>query len=144
MFDQLSIKDKPLKGSVKLRGAGGSTIRERGTGEFNLILGPVKVICQLVVADMEDEVLLGLDVLAGEKEGQADIFLSKSIIKLKEKEIPLIPATKRLRKVTVAEDVAIPRLSEVVVEVYVERDEADDKDKEENCIIEPTEGFVQR
>jgi len=145
VYDQLSTKDKPvLKGSVKLRGAGGSPIREKGAGEFNLILGPVKVICQAVVADIEDEVLLGLDVLAGEKDGQADIFLSKNIIKLKGKEIPLIPATRRLRKVTVAEDVAIPGLSEVVVDVYVERDEADDKDKEENFIIEPTEGFVQR
>ncbi|KAH3840505.1 hypothetical protein DPMN_113955 [Dreissena polymorpha] len=107
-------------------------------------MSPVKVICQAVVADIEDEVLLRLDVLAGEKDGQADIFLSKNIIKLKGKEIPLLPATRRLRKVTVAEDVAIPGLSEVVVDVYVERDEADDKDKEENFIIEPTEGFVQR
>ncbi|KAH3882454.1 hypothetical protein DPMN_006394 [Dreissena polymorpha] len=77
-------------------------------------------------------------------ESWADIFLSKSIITLKGKEIPLILAIKRLRKVTVAEDVVVPRLSEVVDDVYIECDEADDKDKEEHFIIEPTEGFVQR
>ncbi len=33
VYDQLSTKDKPvLKGSVKLRGAGGSPIREKGAG----------------------------------------------------------------------------------------------------------------
>ncbi|KAH3881207.1 hypothetical protein DPMN_005130 [Dreissena polymorpha] len=54
-------------------------------GEVNMLLGPVKVTCQAVVPDKDDEVLLWLDVLAGEKDGQADIFLSKSIIKLKGK-----------------------------------------------------------
>jgi len=145
VYDQLSIKDKPvLKGSVKLRGAGGSPIREKGVGEFNMKLGPVKVTCQAVVADIDDEVLLGPDVWAGEKDGQADIFLSKSIIKIKGKEIALIPANKRLRKVTVEEEVAIPGLSEVMADDYVEREEIDDKGKEENFVIEPTEGFVQR
>ncbi|KAH3752860.1 hypothetical protein DPMN_187486 [Dreissena polymorpha] len=67
---------------------------------------------------IHDEVLLGLN---------ADIFLSKRIIKPKWKEIQLIPATKRQRKFTVAEDVAIPGHSEAGVDVYVERDEADDK-----------------
>ena len=145
VYDQLSIKDKPvLKGSVKLRGAGGSPIREKGVGEFNMKLGPVKVTCQAVVADIDDEVLLGPDVWAGETDGQVDIFLSKSIIKIKGKEIALIPANKRLRKVTVEEEVAIPGLSEVMADDYVEREEIDDKGKEANFVIEPTEGFEQR
>jgi len=145
VYDQLSIKEKPvLKWSVKLRGAGGSPIHESGVGEFNMKLGPVKVTCQAVVADIDDEVLLGPDVWAGEKDGQADIFLSKSIIKLKGKEITLLPDTKRLRKVTAEEEVAIPGLSEVMADDYVEREEIDDKGKEENFVFESTDGFVQR
>ncbi|KAH3830050.1 hypothetical protein DPMN_103287 [Dreissena polymorpha] len=86
VYDQLSTKGKPvLNGSVKLRGAGGSPLREMGMGEFDMVLGPVKVTCQAVVADIDDEVLLWLDLLAGAKGRQADVFLIKSIIKLKGK-----------------------------------------------------------
>ncbi|KAH3771590.1 hypothetical protein DPMN_172915 [Dreissena polymorpha] len=96
-----------------------------------------------VVAGKDDEVLLGLDVLAGEKYGKAGIFLSKSVNRLKGKEIPLIPATKMQQKVTV-EDVAILELSKVVVDVYVDRNESDGKCKEENFVIEPAEENVNR
>ncbi|KAH3882453.1 hypothetical protein DPMN_006393 [Dreissena polymorpha] len=38
VYDQLSTKDRPvLKGSVKLRGTGGSPIREMGISEFNMV-----------------------------------------------------------------------------------------------------------
>ncbi|KAH3717549.1 hypothetical protein DPMN_060341 [Dreissena polymorpha] len=78
-------------------------------------------------------------MLTGEKDGQADIFLSKSIINFKGKEIPLIAAIMRLQKVSVAEDIDEGLLlSKVVVKVYVERNEADDKGKEENVRIKPT------
>ncbi|KAH3883837.1 hypothetical protein DPMN_007805 [Dreissena polymorpha] len=106
-----------------------------------MTLGPVEVTKEAVVADIEDQVLLGLDVLAGGNGEQADIFLSKNVISLRGKEIPLVKEGKRLRKVTVAEDVTVPALSEVLVDVYVERHEADDYDQEANYVIEPAKGF---
>jgi len=135
VYDQLSPEDKPvLKGSVKLQGAGGSPIRDRGIGIFSMTLGPVEVTKEAVVADIEDQVLLGLDVLAGGNGEQADIFLSKNVISLRGREIPLVQEGKRLRKVTVAEDVTVPALSEALVGIFVE---SQDSSFEQSTVVKP-------
>ncbi|KAH3786978.1 hypothetical protein DPMN_165097 [Dreissena polymorpha] len=114
---------------------------DRGKGIFSLTPGPVEVTKEAVEADIENQVLLGLDALAGGNGEQADIFLSKNVIRLKGKEIPLVKEGKLLRKVTVAEDVTVPALSEALLDVYVERQEADDNDQESNYVIEIAKGF---
>ncbi|KAH3739304.1 hypothetical protein DPMN_045954 [Dreissena polymorpha] len=55
-----------------------------------MTLGPVEVTKEAVVADIEDQVLLGLDVLSGGNGEQADIFHSKNVISLRGREIPLV------------------------------------------------------
>ncbi|KAH3734667.1 hypothetical protein DPMN_041107 [Dreissena polymorpha] len=92
-------------------------------------LGPVKRLQEAIVADIEDDVLLGCDVL-GNAESPADIILSRSIISLDGKEIPCKQKRLRqMRKVTVDDDVLVPGNSEAVIEVYVEREEAGDGGK---------------
>ncbi|KAH3849356.1 hypothetical protein DPMN_091755 [Dreissena polymorpha] len=106
-------------------------------------LGPVKRLQEAIVADIEDDVLLGYDVL-GNAESPADIILSRSIISLDGKEIPCIQKRLRqMRKVTVADDMLVPENSEAVIEVYVEREEADDGGKPD-YIIEATDMFQER
>ncbi|KAH3866623.1 hypothetical protein DPMN_029721 [Dreissena polymorpha] len=105
-----------------------------------MTLGPVEVTKEAVVADIEDQVLLGLDVLAGGNGEQADIFISKNVISLRGREIPLVQEGKRLRKVTVAEDVTVPALSEALVDIFVE---SQDSSFEQSTVVKPKrEGHV--
>ncbi|KAH3721057.1 hypothetical protein DPMN_063972 [Dreissena polymorpha] len=118
-------------------------IKVMGRGAFRMQLGPVKRLQEAIVADIEDDVLLGYDVL-GNAESPADIILSRSIISLDGKDIPCIQKRLRqMRKVTVADDVLVPGNSEAVIEVYVEREEADDGGKPD-FIIEATDMFQER
>jgi len=144
IFNRLSESEKPkLTGAIGLRGAGGMPIKVVGRGAFRMQLGPVERLQEAIVADIEDDVLLGFDVL-GNAESPADIILSRSIISLEGKEIPCIQKRLRqMRKVTVADDVLVPGNSEAVIEVYVEREEADDGGKPD-FIIEATDMFQER
>ena len=57
---------------------------------------------ETIVADIEDEVLLGYDIPRDEEKGVADILLSKNVIRLRGKEIPCVKRKKGQgpRKVT--------------------------------------------
>ncbi|KAH3696176.1 hypothetical protein DPMN_083641 [Dreissena polymorpha] len=57
---QIPVCKRPvLKGSAPLMGAGGSPIRDWGTARLNLCLGNVELQCDAVVAEIEDQALLG-------------------------------------------------------------------------------------
>ena len=62
-----------LSGSLGLRCAGGSPIRERGKATFKRTLGPLEVVTEAIVANIEDEVLLWYNVLGDKENGPADI-----------------------------------------------------------------------
>ncbi|XP_053389691.1 retroviral-like aspartic protease 1 [Mercenaria mercenaria] len=124
VYQKIKDGERPtLRGSVGLRRAGGTEIRERGRGIFNLTMGPVTMEYEMVVADIEDDALLGCDVLAGSKAGPADIILSKKVIVLEGKEIPCIPKVRResTRKVAVDDDVTLPDETEALPDVYIEK-----------------------
>ena len=116
-----------------LKGAGGKLIKELGKAEFALKLDTHKIVCEAIVAEIEDEALLGYDVLMGGKKGPADIHLSKSKILLDGYEIPCVQIVRgsRQRKVVMADNFSVPAQSEAVVEVYVERSEDDDSDRKD-------------
>ncbi|KAH3706540.1 hypothetical protein DPMN_065927 [Dreissena polymorpha] len=83
---------------------------------------------ELIVAEIEDDVLLGIDILQNDDGGPADILLSKGVIVLKGKNIPCIQIVMKndVRKVTAADHFIIPPLSEAVIDVFIERKELDD------------------
>ena len=134
-----------LSGSLCLRGAGGSPIKERGKATFKLTLGPLEVITEAIVADIEDEVLLGYDVLGDKENGPANILLCRNIIKLGGKEIPCLQKRKGQgsRKIVVADDALLPGQAETIISVYVEREEGDDS-QSGDFIVEATESFKER
>jgi hypothetical protein len=101
---------------------------------------------EAIVADIEDEALLGFDVLHGSEKSPADILLSQNKIVLDGVEIPCfqVGIPKRVRRVVVADDVQIPGLSEALVDVYVERCEYDDSDNDPSFLLEPTASFRER
>jgi hypothetical protein len=100
---------------------------------------------EAVVADIEDEALLGYDVLEGGSQG-ADILLSQNKIILDGIEIPCfqVGRSHTIKRVVMADDAHIPGRTEALVDVYVERNEGDDHDQNGKYIIEPTEQFVGR
>lgn len=144
VYDKISSKEKPsLRNSSCLRGASGKPIKEYGKAKFKLKLGEYEVQKEAIIADIEDEALLGFDVLGGSDNGPADILLSRNVIKLDEVEIPCfqIGRSNYTRKVIAAVDTTIPSQSEALLNVYVDRVEEDDYDTEANYLVEPSEKF---
>ncbi|XP_053400696.1 uncharacterized protein LOC128557386 [Mercenaria mercenaria] len=108
------------KSSCLIR-AGGTPIQECVKAKFTLKLGPLEITSEAIIADIEDEALLGYDVLKGCEHGAADILLSKNKIVLDGVEIPCFQVGKndKTRRVVVADDVNIPGQSEMIIDVYV-------------------------
>ncbi len=111
-----------------------------------MMLGPVEIVIEAIVADIEDDALLGYDVLSGGSKGPADILLSRNVVVLDGQEVPCIQKGRPLttRKVVVADDVKVPGNSEALIDVYVERFGGDDEDYEADYLVEPLEGFQER
>ena len=144
VYDAMRHEDKPsLVKCPKLVGTGGTAINEQGKGNFKLKLGPVSMHIEMIVADIDDDGLLGVDVLQNAEDGPADLLMSKGVLKVTGKEVPIIEVglQNRIRKVTAADHFVIPAQSEAVIDVYIERQEYDDFTSETNYITEPTEHF---
>ena len=144
VYEQLNPDSRPyLRRSSNLVSANGTPIKEMGKGVFEISLGPVKLQKEIIVAEIEDDGLLGMDILQNDASGPADILMSKGVIKLRGHEVPCISTSikDKNRKVTVADDFIIPGLSEAIIDVYIERKEADELNSINEFIIEPSENF---
>ena len=120
--------------------ANGTPIQEYGKAVFNITLGDIRLCKELIVAEIEDDGLLGMDVL---QRDTADILMSKGIIKLRRQTVPCISTGTwiRSRKVTVAYDYVFPAESESIIDVFIERDEGDELREANEFIIEPSQNF---
>lgn len=128
-----------------LVGAGGTPINEKGKAIFDIQIGPVSLQKEIIVAEIEDECLLGIDILQNDDGGPADLLLTKGVIVLKGQEIPCIQIglKSEIRKVRAADHYTIPGYSEAVIDVMVDRSEADDSCVRAHYIIEPTAYFKE-
>ncbi|KAL3858837.1 hypothetical protein ACJMK2_009088 [Sinanodonta woodiana] len=121
-----------LKKSVTLAGAGGTLLKELG---------------KVIVAEIEDEGLLGIDILQNENDGPADILLSKGVIKLHGVSIPCIQIglnDDTVRNVKAADDFIIPENSEAIIDVFVDKREEDGIATQHEFLIEPSENFMDK
>ena len=128
VFESLKPEDRPeLEKTSKLVGASGVSLKERGKGIFCLKLGSVKMEVEAIVAEIDDDGLLGVDILQNGKNGPADLLMSKGVLMIDKKEIPIIQVgvNDRVRKVTAADHFVIPAQTECVIDVYIERREYD-------------------
>ena len=121
------------------------TINELGKGEFTIKLGPVSLQVEAVVAEIEDDGLLGVDVLQCYINGPADLKLSQGVLVINKQEVPIIQVglSTRVRKVTAADHFVIPAQNEAVIDVFIERKECNDFLAEADYVIEPTEHFKE-
>lgn len=147
VYDKIPLCKRPkLIKSQSLASANGQPLVERGKAIFTLQIGDLVLEKELVVAEIEDEILLGLDILMKGEKGPADIKLSKGVVELNGATIPCVqigqPET--LRKVTAADQFIIPPKSEIIIDVFVDRTECDTSDSPKDFLIEPHPKFIER
>ena len=90
-YNKTPMAKRPkLSAPPSLSGAGAARLKELRKASFSIQLGSLKLQREIIVAKIEDDALLGIDILKNESEGHADLLLSQGIIKLKGHEIPCI------------------------------------------------------
>ena len=144
VYEQLGEENRPqLQGKSRLQGADGSTIQVYGNGVFDLQLGSLTFQRSLLVADIQDEVLLGIDILQNSGDGQADILLSQGLIRFNGHEVPCIQRGMQ-KGITLrcVERCDIPGNSEVIIPVFVQRE--CEADVEDDLIFEPSRDLMEK
>ena len=97
---------------------------------------------EVIIAEIQDEVLLGMDILKGSDGKPADIILSKNIIRLNGQEIKCTQHPQNsTRTVQAADDFIIQGHTEQVIDAFVQRCEGDDTLANSSILIEPSENF---
>ena len=116
-YESMDPADKPaLVKSARLVGPTGTVINELGKGTFSLKLGEVALEVEAVVADIDDDGLLGIDVLQNGKRGPADLLLSKAVLRIQDEEVPIIQVglKSRVQRVT-TDDTIKPAQAKVII-----------------------------
>ena len=82
----------------------------------------VNLQIEAIVAEIDDDALLGIDVLQNQYNGPTDLLMSKGILKMGDNEVPIVQVgiNDRIRKVTPAYNCIIPAQSEVEKDVNIE------------------------
>ncbi len=144
VFDQISVEDQPkLRKTSSLKGAGGKLLKEYGEAKLKIQLGDIEFEKSVVVADIEDDGLLGSDVLLEDEYGPADIIASREVLVFRGTEIPvmIVGSSRKTRKVYVAEDIEIPAMSEAIVDTLVQSFRVDKLCDKNEVLIEPSQEF---
>lgn len=145
IYESIPLAARPkLVEATCLVGAGGTLIEGAGKASFDLKLGPLEMVTEAIVANIGDEALLGCDVLNGDILGPADILLSQNEVRLGGVRIPVfqVRKDKETRRVTLADNVCIPGMTEAVVSVHGDSSEGGDIEKAD-LVITPTEGVTE-
>ena len=125
--------------------AQGSRINVKGKAEFKIQLGHVTLVREAYVGDVDDEILLGLDIIRDDPEGPMDVLNSQGVLLFKGEEIPMlmVGCPKRALRVSVLEDQVIPGLEERVIDAFIERpDEEYDTNIEDTMLVESEPEFI--
>ena len=132
LYESIPETQRPsLDSTSSFVGADGSPIKCLGVGQFSLGLGRALIDSELIVADITDDILIGADVLQDPPVGPVIIDLVKEKITLQGLSIPIvmIDGQHRFRKIVAADFLTIPAMSEAMVDVQVDRDEDDERNK---------------
>ena len=147
VFHKIPTARRPkLEASKSLASADGKPLKEKGKATFNIQIGDLKLQRALVVAEMEDDILLGLYTLMEGEKGPADIKLSEGVVLLNGFIIPIVQIghSDSVRKVVSAENVIIPPQSEIIVDVLVERTDKDYLSDSQELLIALNQKFIEK
>jgi len=142
IYDKIPEDKRPsLKESrVLLDQAGGSPLKDYGKAQISLHMGPHTFPLEVCVADIKDEMLLGMDV------GDTyDVVTSRGVLVIDGMEVPCTHVkSDRVRRVVAPRQLIVPANSEAIFDAKVESfEEEDDMDIGE-LVIEPTPYFSDR
>ncbi|MCG8045846.1 MAG: RNase H-like domain-containing protein [Candidatus Thiodiazotropha endolucinida] len=146
VYDKIPERLRPsLSKSVSLVGASGRPLKEYGKAIFNLKMGDLCLRAEIVVADIADDGLLGVDILQKQQSGPADILLSKGEIHLNGHTIPCIQVgmSQVSRRVTSADHYLIHGRCEQIIDVFIERRVTDYYQESCELVIEPSAEFIE-
>ena len=125
-------------------GANGSRINTYGRYEVEIEIGSLKLQKDVVVAEIQDEGLMGMDILDNGS-GDNRIHLNPPAIEIDGVKCPCRKyGPQGIRRVRAADHFLIPAYTEQILPVYVDRLESDDERVEVNVVIEPTPSFTER
>ncbi|CAG2217598.1 unnamed protein product [Mytilus edulis] len=147
-FNKIPHVNRPiLEKSNTLACADGKPLKELGKAIFEIKLGNLCFDTEMIVANIEDEALLGLDVLMKSQWGPADIKLTEGIILLGGHAVHCTQIGQRnkfIRKIYGEAYYEIPPRSENFVDVFIDRLDDDSPETVQDCILQPTEKFSER
>ena len=118
-------KPQLVKSNQQVSTANGVRLKCSGAAEFHMKLGPVVINKRLIVADIQDDVLLGSDFLQKDEKGPADLILSEDRMLYQGQSIPLQQVTTpvfhpEVHKARLVYDCTIPGMCEKTLEVMIE------------------------
>ncbi|VDI17757.1 Hypothetical predicted protein [Mytilus galloprovincialis] len=148
-FNKIPHVNRPIleKSNNTLACADGKPLKELGKAIFEIKLGNLCFDTEMIVANIEDEALLGLDVLMKSQWGPADIKLTEGIILLGGHAVhctQIGQTNKFIRKIYGEAYYEIPPRSENFVDVFIDRLDDDSPETVQDCILQPTEKFSER
>ena len=145
VFDKIHQSKKPkLMKSNSLTSVSGEPLIEYGEAIFEIYLDHEVFEGELIVAEIEDQALLGLDILLRPENGPVKISLSENTLSFRGKEIEFKQSIERTRKVVVAENFVVPAYSEKHIDVFIDRFDSDNSLSCSIFCVEPTTDFNNR
>ena len=98
--------------------------------------------CEMIVANIENEGLLGHDLLM---EGDAEILYKAGAIQFMGDQIPFkqVEVPSKVRKIRLLIILSYPPNSEMIIDAFIDRWESDD-DLEPMIVLEPSSSFHDR
>ena len=138
LLEKISDDHRPQLQNVCPRGgARGETLKTYSKAIMEIRMGRLCFDHMCLVADILDAVLLGEDLLLCDPSGPADIIQSEEKMVFRGVSIPLMMVRPSVvRHVTVAEDVEVPAMQEVIVDVFVDIQENQNEEEEGRLLVE--------
>ncbi|KAK3085975.1 hypothetical protein FSP39_011528 [Pinctada imbricata] len=147
VYQKIPASKQPvLFDSPNLTSVNGDPLRIWGKSNFPVQMGKLKFQHELIVAEIDDECLLGLDILCDSQFEPTVINLGENIIKLNGIEIPCSLERQRseIRQVTLMDDYVIPAKSEIIVKSMIDQSEKDMIPAQQTYIIEANPDFEKK
>ncbi|KAH3830672.1 hypothetical protein DPMN_103918 [Dreissena polymorpha] len=143
IYNRIDDSCKPsLQKKGKLLHAGGEPLTDFGKCDLELLIDGYKTKLEVIIADIKDDVLLGMDILKGSNGKPADIILSQNKILLNGAEITCHQySDNTVRKVNSSDHYVINGYTEQIIDAYVDRYEMDDNRKCADILIEASASF---
>jgi hypothetical protein len=146
VFDSIPEATRPrlFRARNPPRAANGEAIKTRGVAYMELCLGPLKLTKKkAIIADIEDEILIGSDVLLFDEEGPANLMMAEEVMTLRNTTIPiqLFKRPRMIRRVRSADHYVVPEMCEAVIDVLVDNPGSTPYDH--MLHIEPTPEFLE-